>query len=172
MNVLVVDDDRAQLRLWSLILAAAGHDVRTAASRREAQAELAERPPDVLLMDLRMPRMEDGFALIRAASGCGGKIVVLSGWPEDLEGRPEAEQVARVLLKPIPTAALLEALRKSKVKSQKSKVGLVVARASACSAETLSAGRLTNRGRAETSVCATSLTIGKGATLAPRATYS
>lgn len=110
MNVLVVDDDRAQLRLWSLILAAAGHDVRTAASRREAQAELAERPPDVLLMDLRMPRMEDGFALIRAASGCGGKIVVLSGWPEDLEGRPEAEQVARVLLKPIPTAALLEAL--------------------------------------------------------------
>ena len=110
MNVLIVDDDPSQLRLWTLILAAAGHDVRTAGSRREAQVELAERAPDVLLMDLRMPRTEDGFALIRAAATCPGKIVVLSGWPEDLEGRPEAAQVARVLLKPIRTAALLEAL--------------------------------------------------------------
>ncbi len=117
MNVLIVDDDPSQLRLWSLILAAAGHDVRTAASRCEAQAELSARAPDVLLMDLRMPRTEDGFALIRAASACAGKIVVLSGWPEDLDGRPEAEQVARVLLKPIPTAALLEAVTEKQVKS-------------------------------------------------------
>ncbi len=110
MNVLVVDDDLTQLRMWALILGAAGHDVRTAASRREAQGELSELAPDVLLMDLRMPRTEDGFALIRAAAARAGKIVVLSGWPEDLDGRPEAEQVARVLLKPAPTAVVLEAL--------------------------------------------------------------
>jgi CheY-like chemotaxis protein len=110
MNVLIVDDDPSQLRLWSLILGAAGHEVRTAASRGEAQAELSGRAPDVLLMDLRMPRAEDGFALIRAAAGCAGKILVLSGWPEDLDGRPEAGQVARVLLKPIRTAELLAAV--------------------------------------------------------------
>lgn len=109
MNVLIVDDDPAQLRLWSLILASAGHRVTTS-SPEDAEKRLSVNPPDVLLMDLRMPRAEDGFALIRAASSHPGKIFVLSGWPEDLDGRPEARHVTRVLLKPVPTAALLDAI--------------------------------------------------------------
>lgn len=111
MNVLIADDDTTQLRLWTLILTAAGHRVRAAASAGEAQAQLSADPPDVLLMDLRMPRAEDGLALIRAAASQPARILVLSGWPEDLEGRPEARHVARVLAKPIRTAVLLEALR-------------------------------------------------------------
>jgi hypothetical protein len=38
------------------------------------------------------------------------KMVVLSGWPEDLYGRPEAALAAEILLKPGATRALLEVL--------------------------------------------------------------
>jgi hypothetical protein len=34
-----------------------------------------------------------------------------AGWPEELEDRPEATLVSRILMKPVPLAALLDAVR-------------------------------------------------------------
>jgi hypothetical protein len=37
-------------------------------------------------------------------------LVVLSGWPDDLYGTPEEKMVSRVMLKPVPSQALLAAI--------------------------------------------------------------
>src|SRR5437763_12079434 len=64
--------------------------------------KLAAAEPDVLLMDLRLPELNDGLALIRRAREISpAKIVVLSGWLGDLESRPEQQFVHRVLAKPV-----------------------------------------------------------------------
>lgn len=112
-SLLFVDDDPEQLHIWELVLAASGHEVRTARSTGDALRELSASPPDVMMMDLWLPRLADGLSLIRSAGeqGYTGKIVVLSGWPDDFYGRPEADRVARTLVKPVPTQMLLDLLR-------------------------------------------------------------
>jgi two-component system chemotaxis sensor kinase CheA len=63
--VLVVDDARTVRELQRSILERAGYEVRTAADGLEALSRLAERPVDLVLTDVEMPRM-DGFALTEA----------------------------------------------------------------------------------------------------------
>jgi two-component system chemotaxis sensor kinase CheA len=64
-SVLVVDDARTVRELQRSILERAGYEVRTAADGLEALSRLAERPVDLVLTDVEMPRM-DGFALTEA----------------------------------------------------------------------------------------------------------
>jgi CheY-like chemotaxis protein len=112
-RVLIVDDDADQLRLRGQLIAREGHRVATAVNCADAAGLLEAFQPDVLLTDLRLPGIDDGLALIRAAGmrAAPPRIVVLSGWPADLHDLPEARLVARILLKPTPTAVLLEVIR-------------------------------------------------------------
>ncbi|HZT32257.1 MAG TPA: response regulator [Bryobacteraceae bacterium] len=112
-RVLVVDDDAVQIQLRKTMLEAAGHEVRGADNTAQAARLLAESRPEILLMDLRLPEMRDGLALIRAAHEVPSppRVVVLSGWPADLEDHPEHALVAKVLAKPIRMQVLLEAIR-------------------------------------------------------------
>ena len=111
-RVLVVDDDAAGLDLRKLILEREGHHVAIASDPARARALFAETPPDTVILDLRLPEAADCLALIREFRGAatGVRIIVLSGWPLDLEGTPEAQTVDLVLSKPIRTAALISAL--------------------------------------------------------------
>ncbi|CAN5652884.1 hybrid sensor histidine kinase/response regulator [soil metagenome] len=61
--ILVVDDQAANLRVVSTLLARHGHQVLTACHGEEALAIAAERVPDLMLLDMMMPGM-DGFALL------------------------------------------------------------------------------------------------------------
>ena len=72
----------------------------------------AETQPDTVVLDLRLPEAKDGLALIREfrAAAPDVRIIVLAGWPLDLEGTPEAQMVNLVLAKPIRTATLVDAL--------------------------------------------------------------
>jgi signal transduction histidine kinase/CheY-like chemotaxis protein len=63
VHVLAVDDDADALSLVAEVLEAAGARVRTASSADEALHQLDTEPPDVLVTDLGMPRV-DGFHLI------------------------------------------------------------------------------------------------------------
>jgi two-component system cell cycle response regulator DivK len=56
--VLIVDDNARNLKLAGDVLAAAGFRTLTAGSGGEAVALAAERLPDVVLMDLRLPDMD------------------------------------------------------------------------------------------------------------------
>jgi hypothetical protein len=43
-------------------------------------------------------------------SGCTAPLMVLSGWPEDLDGQPEEKLVTRVLPKPVSPPDLVNAV--------------------------------------------------------------
>lgn len=72
----------------------------------------AESNPEIVVLDLRLPEAAAGLALIREFRSAAPevRIIVLSGWPLDLEGTPEAQMVNLVLAKPMRTAELVSAL--------------------------------------------------------------
>ena len=63
-NILIVDDVGADRQILATILGAQGHRLREAANGRDALALIRAEPPDLVITDLLMPRM-DGFDLIR-----------------------------------------------------------------------------------------------------------
>lgn len=64
-DILVVDDNPANLKLLDSLLTNRGHTVRAALSGPVALAAARAQPPDVVLLDIGMPDM-DGFAVCRA----------------------------------------------------------------------------------------------------------
>ena len=111
-RLLVVDDDSAQIKIWRLLLEASGHEVESAESLEAALAQLVAVAPDVLIMDLRLPELKEGLVLIRqAGERKATRILVMSGWPRDLETLPEGELVSRVLAKPVRPATLLRTIK-------------------------------------------------------------
>jgi two-component system sensor histidine kinase/response regulator len=63
-SVLVVDDTIDNLRLLSDLLARQGYEVRAVTGGRQALQAAAQDPPDLILLDIRMPEM-DGFEVCR-----------------------------------------------------------------------------------------------------------
>ena len=107
-RLLLVDDDPAQVSIWRLLLEASGHQIESAGTVPRAIEKLAVEEPDILLMDLRLPELEDGLALIRKASETPAtKVIVFSGWPQDLESLAERKFVHRLLGKPVQPKTLL-----------------------------------------------------------------
>ena len=56
-TILIVDDNRNVLAYWSRELASAGHEVRVASDSDEALLAMAARRPDVVILDLEVPRI-------------------------------------------------------------------------------------------------------------------
>ena len=67
-RVLVVDDDPIQLKLTRLHLARLGYEVQTACDGVDALTVAQRSPPDAILSDVLMPRL-DGFKLCRTVRG-------------------------------------------------------------------------------------------------------
>jgi CheY-like chemotaxis protein len=111
-RLLIADDDVQQLGIRKLLLEAAGHQVTVAEDAPEARRLLQELRPDVLVMDLRLPKLKDGLSLIQCVQEhrLAAKIIVLSGWIEELCDLPEEKLVSRLLGKPIRNDHLLEAI--------------------------------------------------------------
>jgi PAS domain S-box-containing protein len=63
-SILVVDDNLESLRLLADILTMEGYQVRPANSGELALASVAANPPELILLDIRMPGM-DGFEALR-----------------------------------------------------------------------------------------------------------
>ena len=111
-RVLVVDDDAAGLEIRKLILERRGYEVSTATGPAEARTALQSTRFDVVVLDVRLPRAEDGLALIREfrAAVPAPRIVVMCGNRGDLDHRPEASLADEILTKPAHVEALLSAI--------------------------------------------------------------
>lgn len=63
-KILVVDDTPASLKLLTDIMKAEGYDVRSAINGELALNAASSNPPDLILLDIRMPEM-DGFEVCK-----------------------------------------------------------------------------------------------------------
>ncbi|MDH3335779.1 MAG: response regulator, partial [Rhodospirillaceae bacterium] len=62
-SIALVDDDRNILTSVSMALEAEGFDVRTYTDGEEALREISRNPPNLAVLDIKMPRM-DGMELL------------------------------------------------------------------------------------------------------------
>lgn len=80
-NVLAVDDVPLNLTLVQKMLSKFNFQIRTAANGLQAMAAVAEKKPDLILLDLLMPGM-DGFEVLREIRAnpdtAGIRIIILS----------------------------------------------------------------------------------------------
>ncbi|MCU1274439.1 MAG: hypothetical protein JWO48_1870 [Bryobacterales bacterium] len=113
-RLLLVDDNAQVLDFYKLVLEQAGHHVRTAVMCSEAVRLLDEVDPEIVIVDLCVPEMKDGLGLIRAVKDHArpdgrppAKVIVVSGWTDDLRNEPESKRVDRVLTKPMRLEVLL-----------------------------------------------------------------
>ena len=123
-RILVAEDDPKQLELRARLLEAGGHEVAVAFCPSEALRQLSAA--EVVILDLRFPNSRgepdaaEGLTLIRKIreSGCTAPLIVISGWPGDLDEQPEARLVSKVMVKPVRMATLLEAVSAVSAPSQ------------------------------------------------------
>jgi len=83
--ILSVDDEEAVTDLIAFNLRRENYDVNTASNGRKALELIAQRRPDLLLLDLMLPDL-DGFAICemlrRRAETVDLPIVIISAWDE------------------------------------------------------------------------------------------
>jgi DNA-binding response OmpR family regulator len=112
--ILVVDDDNRITRTLAELLAAEGHTVDTAQDGLTALAKLDVRPFDVVITDVRMPRL-DGPGLYRElarrAPALQRRIIFITGEaPTSDTRRFLAGSGAPILSKPFDIADLARAV--------------------------------------------------------------
>ena len=82
-NVLVVDDSPDMRNLLTQFLRYHGHAVRSAEDGLDALEVLQKSTPDVILLDLNMPRL-DGLDFLKALRGerrwDGVRVIVVTGY--------------------------------------------------------------------------------------------
>ena len=122
-KILVVDDDPDMREALQMILESAGYTVVTGEDGEECLVKLKEEQPDLLILDLLMPKM-DGFEVCKAlkdpryAKYAGVPIVILSSVQKGVsQRRYELEtgvhlDVDDYVEKPIEGSVLLERVGK------------------------------------------------------------
>lgn len=118
-KVLVVDDNKSAARLLTILVEKLGGEVRTASDGEEAVAMAAEFLPDLVLMDLGMPKMSGYEAARRIRQQPGGKrmtIAALTGWGKE-EDRMRTQEAGFDchLIKPAEPAELQKLLRAASI---------------------------------------------------------
>jgi CheY-like chemotaxis protein len=113
-RILVVDDNRDAAGSLILLLEMMGHEVRSAADGLEAVEAVEKFCPDVVLLDIGLPKMNgyDVARLIRERPrGKHIMLIALTGWGQEEDRRKSAEAGFDVhLVKPIDLKTLTKLL--------------------------------------------------------------
>jgi len=119
-RILVVDDEPAISQILQVGLERAGYTVETAADGQEGLMKARENKPDLILLDLMLPKL-DGFKICRLLKFDERyrhiPIIILSARDQERDKQLALETGANLfLVKPQPLAALVahvEALLKA-----------------------------------------------------------
>ncbi len=101
-GILIVDDDRKWLNLFSSIISSMGFEVAVADSSDKALKQFLEKPFKLVLTDLNMPGM-DGCELARHIKGISPKtlvVLVTAGERELILEKMEESSIDSVFFKP------------------------------------------------------------------------
>jgi DNA-binding response OmpR family regulator len=111
-RILVVEDDPSLRATLAEVLADDGHEVRVAEDGEAALAAISEWIPELIVLDLMMPRM-DGYAFRQAQLAQAGtvetKILLLSA-AHQVEAAAEELQADAWLVKPFGLYDVLESV--------------------------------------------------------------
>jgi CheY-like chemotaxis protein len=108
-----VDDNTDAAESLAMLLRALGHDVLTVHDGEQAVAAAAGFRPDVVLLDIGLPKMNgyEAARRIRDQGGRGVTLVALTGWGQEEDRRRSREAgFDHHLTKPVAPAVLLELL--------------------------------------------------------------
>jgi len=113
-NILIADDNQDALESLALMLRLEGHEVHCASDGEEALALAGLRKPEIVVLDVGMPKL-DGCEVarrIRAESwGRGAVLVALTGWGQDVDRRRSREAGFDMhLVKPVDPATICDML--------------------------------------------------------------
>jgi DNA-binding response OmpR family regulator len=114
-RILVVDDDESLQQVLTLALRRERFDVATAGDGVEALEKLRAEPFDLVLLDLKMPRM-NGFDVLKGlrADGASPRVIVMTA-DDTQEALIHAfkDQVYEYLNKPFHTTTLIEVAKRA-----------------------------------------------------------
>src|SRR6185369_8105031 len=89
-RILVVDDDRAMVGALTMLLGEAGYEVMTAYDGEAAVRRLRDERPDLVLLDIRLPRL-GGDAVLQSLGDTPETPVIM------LTGNRDSDEKARML---------------------------------------------------------------------------
>lgn len=117
-RILVVDDEAALCEVLKARLETFGYFVATASDGSLGWQELMANPPDLVLLDIRMPN-EDGFTFLRKLRSFRDPqnsereekvrrmpVIVITGTGEGMKPLFEQERISAYIKKPIDSAVL------------------------------------------------------------------
>ena len=115
-NVLLVEDNRDLADSLMIALELEGHQVETEGDGAAGLLHAAERPPNVVVLDVDLPKL-DGVALARGLRQMHGDAIHLIAYSGRLDDEVLVEQledagVDDAILKPAPLPVLLAAVRR------------------------------------------------------------
>ena len=114
-GVLIVDDDEKLREYIRVNLEAEGYVVREAGNAEEGLAALDEEPPDLILLDVMMPKV-DGWEMLKRVHekhGVGAiPVIMFSGKvDENAEGEATSRGAQGFIGKPFDPRALIESTK-------------------------------------------------------------
>jgi CheY-like chemotaxis protein/anti-sigma regulatory factor (Ser/Thr protein kinase) len=114
LRILVADDNRDGADSLSDMLQMMGNDTRTAYDGEQAVAAAAEFRPDVVLLDIGMPKLNGHDACRRIREqpwGPGMVLIALTGWGQEEDIRRSQDAgFDRHMVKPVDPVALMQQL--------------------------------------------------------------
>jgi signal transduction histidine kinase len=113
-NILIADDNQDALESLALMLRMEGHEVHCASDGEEALHLAGLRRPEIVVLDVGMPKL-DGCEVARRiraeAWGRGAVLVALTGWGQEVDRRRSREAGFDMhLVKPVDPATLCDML--------------------------------------------------------------
>ncbi len=109
--VLVVDDEAGMRETLSDILQAAGYQVAVAVDGQAALEQLSAGGYDVVVMDVRMPRM-DGVTVLHTLGGPPPHVILMTAYALE-DQLAQAKTAFAVVQKPFQVPVLLELVQRA-----------------------------------------------------------